>query len=113
MMTSNPLGVSVKNTFRWAPGFMNRSAFGSGVYVPAVVAPTGLAGPVATPLWVMNAKLTYSSPAWFRHVWLFACPVTGLRYRLSMFIAAHHCVALQELAPTATCHVGHGIQPGG
>src|SRR5262252_2837272 len=37
----------------------------------------------------------------------------GASARLKMFIAAHHLVGSQALAPTATCHVGQGTQPGG
>ncbi len=92
---------------------MNRSLFLLGVYVPDVVASTGLAGPVAFPFLVMKAKLMVSSPTVLRQFALFSWLVTGLSPRLSMLSAAHHCVGLQVLAPTATCHVGHGIQPGG
>src|SRR5487761_1508566 len=111
-VTFRPFGVSVKDVWMWSPEFMNRSA-GLGVYVPLVVASTGLAGPVDLPFFVMKAKLTYSSPTVDRQAELFVCPVTGLSDRLSMLSAAHHMVGLHELAPTATCQVGHGIQPGG
>jgi hypothetical protein len=111
MMTFSPLEVSVKATLRWSPWFMNRS-LAPGVNV-AFVAPIGLAGACDLPLLVMNAKLTYSSPALARQVGLFAFPVTGLSDRLSMFIAAHHWVGLHELAPAATRQVGHCIHPGG
>ena len=79
----------------------------------AFVESIGLAGACDFPFLVMKAKLRYSSPALARQVGLFALPVTGLSDRLSMFIAAHHWVGLQELAPTATRQVGHGIHPGG
>jgi hypothetical protein len=113
MNTLTPSGVSVNDTLRWSPEFMNRSLDGSGVNVPCVVASTGLAGPCATPFLVMKAKFTYSSPTWFSHGALFCCPVTGFSERLSMLSAAHQWVGSHELAPTATCHVGHGTQPGG
>ncbi len=91
---------------------MNRSVDESGVKVASVES-IGFAGAWAIPLFVMNAKFTYSSPAFARQAALFVWPVTGFSERLSMFSAAHQCVASHELAPTATAHVGQGTQPGG
>ncbi len=91
---------------------MNRSFFGSGVNV-ATVDCTGFAGAVVRPFLVRNAKLTYSTPVWAAHAGFSTAPLTGSWARLKMFIAAHHLVGSQPLAPVATCHVGQGTQPGG
>src|SRR5262249_18593958 len=91
---------------------MNRSFCGSGVNV-AMVDWTGLAGAVVRPSLVTNAKLTYSRPVTAAHVAFRVVPLTGSSARLSMVIAAHHFVASQPPAPTATAQVGHGIHPGG
>src|SRR5215472_2748385 len=112
MTACKPCGVSRRDTFRLSPEFMNRSFFGSGVSV-AVVESTGFAGAVGTPFLVMNAKLTYSVPVTARHVGFSNSPLSGSWARLKMLIAAHHLVGSQPLAPTATCHVGQGTQPGG
>src|SRR5215468_7255416 len=106
MTTWKPLDVSCSATVRVSPEFMNRSLAGSGVNV-ASVAFTGLAGAWATPFLVMNAKFTYSMPVWAAQVGLSCVPAFRFCDRLSMFSAAHHCVAAQ-LFPA-----GHGAQPSG
>src|SRR5579859_1511704 len=113
MTTRRPFGVSPKETFRWSPGFMNRSLVGLGVNVPPIVDCSGFAGPVDLPFLVMKAKLRYSTPAFAWQVGLLSWLVTGFSERLSMFSAAHHLCGSQELAPTAFAQVGHWIQPGG
>src|SRR5512146_2184826 len=112
MVARSPCGVSPRDTWRLSPGFMNRSFFGSGVNV-AVVDWTGFGGFVVRPFLVTNAKLTYSRPTLDAQVAFRVVPATGSSARLKMFIAAHHLVGSQALAPTATCHVGQGTQPGG
>src|SRR5216683_120440 len=107
-----PFGVSRRDTLRLSPEFMKRSLAGSGVNV-GVVDCTGFAGAVVWPFLVTNAKLTYSRPVVAAQVGFRLVPLTGSWARLNMFIAAHHLVGSQALAPTATCHVGQGIHPGG
>src|SRR5579859_732574 len=108
MTTWKPLGVSCIVTTSLSPEPMNRSLLASGVKV-APVAVTGLAGAWATPLLVMKAKLTYSSPPTmlFRQVALLTALVFMLVDRLSIFSAAHHWVGSQLLPG------GHSTQPGG
>src|SRR5262245_58629602 len=106
MLTLNPAAVSRMSSTIVSPEFMNRSVAGLGVKV-AVVESTGLAGACATPLVVMNAKLTGSMPATFRQAALLTWPVTKSWVRLSMLSAAHHLVASQ-LFPA-----GQGAHPGG
>ncbi len=55
----------------------------------------------------MNAKLTGSGPTVLRHAVLLNWPVFWFSEKVSMFSAAHHCLAVQ-LMPS-----GHGTQPGG
>src|ERR1700687_3540059 len=95
-------------TVKLSPEFMNRSAFGSGVNV-LIVELTGFGGEFGcgTPLFVMKAKFTYSSPVVAAQVEFRTWPVTGFSERLSMLSAAHHLVASQLLP------AGHGTQPGG
>src|SRR6266581_6442850 len=112
MTACNPFGVSWSDTFRLSPEFMNRSFFRSGVNV-AVVESTGFAAAVVRPFLLMNAKLTYSRPVLAAQVAFRVVPATGSSARLKMFIAAHHLVGSQPLAPTATCQVGQGTHPGG
>src|SRR6266568_5165920 len=112
MTACNPFGVSRMDTFRLSPEFMNRSRAGSGVNV-AVVDCTGFGVAVGRPFLVRNAKLTYSMPVLAAQVLFRKVPATGSSARLKMFIAAHHLVGSQALAPTATCQVGHGTHPGG
>src|SRR5258708_38669124 len=112
MTVRNPSGVSLRDTLRWSPEFMNRSFFGSGVNV-AVVDWTGFGGLSVRPFLVTNAKLTYSRPVVAAQVGFSEVPLTGSWARLKMFIAAHHLVGSQPLAPTATCQVGQGTHPGG
>src|SRR6516164_6006381 len=100
MTACNPLGVSRMDTFRLSPEFMNRSFCGSG-------------GASVLPFLLRNAKLTYSRPVLAAQVGFSVVPVTGFSARLKMFMAAHHLVGSHALAPTATCHVGQGTQPGG
>src|SRR5215471_7494113 len=106
MTVCSPFGVSRSDTLRLSPEFMNRSLFGSGVNV-ATVESTGFAGAVVRPFLVRNAKLTYSMvlPILAWQVGLRTVPLTGSWARLKMFIAAHHRVGSQPLAPTATCQV--------
>src|SRR5579859_4770474 len=112
MTARNPFGVSPMDTLMLSPEFISRSRLRSGVNV-AVVESTGLAGAVVRPSLVRNAKLTYSRPVLPAQVAFRVVPLTGSSARLKMFIAAHHLVGSQPLAPTATCQVGHGIHPGG
>src|SRR5712692_379077 len=112
MTVCNPFGVSRRDTLRLWPEFMNRSFFGSGVNV-AVVDCTGFAGAVVRPFLLMNEKFTYSRPVLAAQVEFRVVPATGSSARLKMFIAAHHLVGSQPLAPTATCQVGQGTHPGG
>src|SRR5262249_11208535 len=112
MTACTPFGVSFRDTFRLSPEFMNRSLFGSGVNV-AVVDCTGFGTAVGPPFLVTNAKLTGSMPDLAAHVEFSPVPLTGSWARLKMFIAAHHRVGSQALAPIATCQVGQGTQPGG
>ena len=86
---------------------MDRSVPGFGVNVSTVDS-SGSAGACALPLRVMNAKFTGSMPALARQSALLAVPVFWSRERLSMFSAAHHFVASQEVPPWAK-----GTQPGG
>src|SRR5579859_21547 len=106
MVVTRPLLLSCSVTFSRSPEFMNRSFVGSGVKV-ANVALTGLAGAWEVPLFVTNAKLTYSSPVMAAQVEFRVVPLTGSSDRLSMLSAAHHLVASQ-LFPA-----GHVTQPGG
>src|ERR1700720_2365093 len=103
-----PCAVSCSLTEILSPPFIIRSLVGSGVNVVAV-ALTGFGGACGTPLSVMNAKFTYSSPAVDSHTALFCWPVTGLFESESMFSAAHHCVAEQLMPPGLL----NGTQPGG
>src|SRR3984885_10889939 len=112
MIVCRPAGVSCTVKARLSPGFMNRSRLESGVNV-AVVESIGFAGPVDLPLSVRNAKLMVSIPTRAAHVAFCVVPATGSSSRLSMFNAAHHFVGSHDPVPTATCHVGHWIQPGG
>src|SRR5258708_7142504 len=112
MTAWSPFGVSCRRTFRLSPEFMSRSLVRSGVNVARVDC-TGFAGAVGWPSLVTNAKLTYSRPVRAAQVGFRAVPVTGFSARLKMFIAAHHLVGSQALAPTATAHVGQGTHPGG
>src|SRR5215469_1050319 len=112
MTVWRPFGLSCRCTCRLSPEFISRSLLRSGVKV-ARVDSTGFAGAWETPFLVTNAKLKYSVPVIARQVLLSRVPATGSSARLKMFIAAHHLVGSQLLAPTATAHVGHGTQPGG
>src|SRR5579872_586198 len=112
MAARSPFPVSLSDTFRLSPEFMNRSLAGSGVNV-AVVESTGFGGAVGWPFLVRNAKLKYSSPpTCAAQVEFSTVPATGSSARLNMFIAAHHFVGSQPLAPAAICQVGQGTQPG-
>src|SRR5215470_622768 len=112
MAACSPFGVSFRDTFRLSPEFMNRS-LGLGVNV-AVVEFTGFGVAVGRPFLVTNAKLTYSGlPILARQVAFWMVPATGSWARLKMFMAAHHLVGSQALAPIATCQVGQGTHPGG
>src|SRR5579859_584293 len=113
MVARSPCGVSPRDTLRLSPEFINRSRLKSGVNV-AVVASTGFGAAVVRPSLLRNAKLKYSIlPIFAVQVEFRVVPATGSSARLKMFIAAHHLVGSQPLAPTATCQVGHGIHPGG
>ena len=79
----------------------------------ASVESTGLAGAWATPFLVTNAKWKVSMPTCAAQVGFCRVPATGSSSRLKTFIAAHHLVGPQVLAPTATAQVGHGTHPGG
>src|SRR5712691_624670 len=108
----SPCGVSCRRTVRLSPEFMSRSLVRSGVNVARVDC-NGFAGVWDTPFFVTNAKLTYSRPVLAAQVGFKVVPVTGFSARLKMFIATHHRVGSQPLAPIACAQVGHGIQPGG
>src|SRR6266581_4341245 len=105
-MTWNPPAVSCSWTLSLSPEFMNRSLVASGVKVASVEL-TGLAGAWDTPLLVMKAKFTYSIPVMAAHDALSCVPVFEFCERLSMFSAAHHCLAAQLLP------AGHFAHPGG
>src|SRR3974390_3071249 len=110
MVARSPFGVSPRETLRLSPEFMNRSLAGSGVNVAVVDSP-GLAGAVVRPSLVRNAKLTYSRPVTAAQVEFRVVPLTGSSARLKIFMAAHHLVGSQPLAPTPTCQVGPGTHP--
>src|SRR5215469_11527114 len=113
MAARNPFAVSRMDTVMLSPEFMNRSLLGSGVNEVKVDC-TGFAGAWETPFLVRNAKLTYSGLRILaRQVSFWMVPVSGFSARLKMFIAAHHLVGSQVLAPVAICHVGQGTHPGG
>src|SRR5215469_5338428 len=100
MVARSPFGVSPRETLRLSPEFISRSRRRSGVNV-AVVDSTGLGVAVGRPSLVRNAKLTYSRPVLAAQVAFRVVPATGSSARLKMFIAAHHLVGSQPLAPTA------------
>src|SRR6516162_7518293 len=101
MTACTPFEVSWRDTARWSPELMNRSLLGSGVNVVRVDC-TGFAGAWVTPFVVTNAKLSYSGLRILaRHVLFWTVPVSGFSARLKMFIAAHHLVGSQPLAPVA------------
>src|SRR5260370_20426687 len=87
--TWKPADVSCRSTVSVSPDCIIRSELGSGVKV-ARVESTGLAGAWATPLRVMNAKLTGSMPTVLRQDLLFASPGFWLLFYESMVKAAHH-----------------------
>src|SRR5260370_39865147 len=88
--------VSCRSTVSVSPDCIIRSELGSGVKV-ARVESTGLAGAWATPLRVMNAKLTGSMPTVLRQDLLLASPVFWLLLNESMVKAAHHLICSQPL----------------
>src|SRR5439155_25390182 len=95
--TSKPSAVSCMDTVTVSPECIIRSLLGSGVKV-APFASSGLAGPVAFPLRVMNAKLTGSTPALLRQSALLMPPAPAMfRFSVneSMLRAAHHLVGSQ------------------
>src|SRR3979411_381587 len=95
-----------------SPDFMNRSRSLSGVK-EVRVASSGLAGAWAAPSLVTKANSKVSIPTLAAQLAFCTVPLTGSSSRLNTFIAAHHRVGSQELAPTATAQVGQGTQPGG
>src|SRR5215471_3287369 len=103
--TLKPAAVSNRSTRIRSPDRMNRSVPWFGVKVSSV-ADSGPAGAWAVPFFVMNAKLTGSTPTWLRQDALFTIPLFWSWDRLSMFSAAHHWVTSQ-LRPS-----GQGIHPG-
>ena len=88
----------------WSPGFIRKSWLRSGTKCSGCC---GLPGAVAMPFLVRNAKLTGSGPTVLRQSLLFSVPVFALFWKVSMFSAEHHCVALQPMP------AGHATQPGG
>src|SRR5260370_41141245 len=96
-----PLAVSCRVTTSLSPEFMNRSALGSGVKVLRVEF-TGLGGEFGcgVPLFVLKAKLTYSTPVVAAQVGFKLWPVTGFCERLSMLSAGDHFGRLQLLPPS-------------
>src|SRR5581483_891161 len=104
MSTRNPAAVSCRCTLSTSPEFISMSSARLGV--AAAVKSVGSAGAWATPLWVMNAKFTYSRPAVSRQAELLFTPA-ALELKLSMLSAAHHWFAVQLLP------AGQDTQPGG
>src|ERR1700730_15797210 len=106
MTICRPCAVSCIVTVNLSPEFINRSEAGSGVKV-LMVDCSGFGGELGcgTPLVVMKAKLTGSTPVRPTHAPF--VPATGFCERLSMLSAAHHFVASQLLP------AGQGAQPGG
>src|SRR5438067_214276 len=102
--TLKPLPVSNRRTLSRSPLRMKKSFFADGLNLAPL---SGLAGAVATPFGVRNAKFTGSSPALFRHALLLGTLVFMFSDSESMLSAAHHRVPSQ-LLPT-----GHFTQPGG
>src|SRR5689334_20476188 len=94
MVTLSPFGVSNRCTVRLSPEPISRLALLFGM--KCCGAP-GLAGAVDLPFLVTNAKFTGSGPAVFRHAVLLSAPVFSLSWNVSMFSAAHHCVAVQPM----------------
>src|SRR5262249_17431433 len=107
-----PWDVSPRDRLRLSPELMNRSLARSGVNV-AVGEFTGFGVAVGRPSLGGDAKLTYSRPGLGAQGGFRTVPLTGSWAKLKIFIAAHHLVGSQALAPMATCHVGQGTHPGG
>ena len=74
MITVNPAGVSCSSTANRSPGFISSILFRSGVNVASVWL-RGSGGPSGTPVLVMNAKFTYSTPVALRQLALLSLPV--------------------------------------
>src|SRR6266581_4890384 len=100
MTICRPCAVSCMVSASLSPEFMNRSALGLGVKVFRVEF-TGLGGEPGwgCPLFVIKAKLTYSTPVLAAQVEFRNWPVTGFSEMLSMFSAAHHFVGSQLIPP--------------
>ena len=99
-----PFEVSNRCTVRLSPEFISRFA---ALFGMKCCGAPGFAGAVDLPFLVTNAEFTGSGPTVFRHAVLLRAPVFSLSANVSMFIAAHHCVAVQPIP------AGHGAQPGG
>src|SRR6266568_2534543 len=102
--TRSPLAVSNSRTLMLSPEFIRKSRAGSGVKCSGCC---GFAGAVAVPFLVRNAKLTGSGPTVLRQEVLLNWPVFWFSEKVSMFIAAHHWLAVHPMP------AGHGAQPGG
>src|SRR5437870_2792928 len=107
----SPCSVSWSVTLSRSPEFMKRDLAGSGVNLATLVV-TGVAGAVALPDVVKNAKLMYSSPVSAAQASFCSAPVTGFSDSESTLSAAHHLVGSQLVPPTAAA-AGHWTQPGG
>ena len=89
--TWKPAGVSCMSRTIVSPGPMKRSFDGSTVDAAngEVKSVSGSGDACGTPLFVMNAKLTGSIPALFRHCEFWVVLSTCDSERLSMLSAAH------------------------
>ena len=108
-ITWNPAGVSCMSSRIVSPGLMKRSLLGSGVVAAkgGAKSVSGSGEACGTPLFVMNAKLTGSIPAFLRHCWFCVELSTCEDVKLSIVSAAHHMTASQ-LTPGS-----QDAQPGG
>ena len=88
--------MSNRCTVRWSPGFISRSRLRFGHEVLRVL--PGWPARSALPFLVRNAKFTGSGPTVFRHVGVVELRrCSSFSENVSMFIAAHHCVAVQPM----------------
>src|SRR5262249_10577992 len=88
------VGVSCRSTASLSPGFIRNSVLRFGTMRLLL---SGSAGLSALPDFVMNAKLTGSTPTLLRQSALFCRPVSASWLRLSIFSAAHQCLPSHEL----------------
>src|SRR5207302_10700176 len=90
----SPCAVSCSVTRSKSPG-LYKSTSGVNVNV-APVASSGLGGATGTPLLVIHAQFTYSSPPAALHAALLSWPVFAFVERLSMLSAEDHRFGLPE-----------------